>query len=275
MNRPRYVHAFAGLLLVACGIDVMGIAPESGEVVGGPDGSAADAPTGGNETGAKPGLDGAADAPLVVTDPPDGSDADADAGKPDAEPADANVCASCPAGTARAMCTSVGCAAGHRVFVSSTKYQGDLQGAAASGPAGADAKCQGLAQAAGLGGTWRAWLSSSGSEPASRFNKASAPYRLLDGTAIANDWNGLKDGSIAALIHLDENRAEVNAGNGGEAWTGTDYDGVYSGLSCQGFTSNLHGDLGDVGLVTLTNAGWSNQYNKNCDSNLRLYCFEQ
>src|SRR5690349_8365685 len=51
--------------------------------------------------------------------------------------------------------------AGLRVFVSSLRYSADLRsaGGQATGLASADHICQTLADAAQIGGTWRAWIS--------------------------------------------------------------------------------------------------------------------
>ncbi|MFO0674362.1 MAG: DUF1554 domain-containing protein [Polyangiaceae bacterium] len=49
---------------------------------------------------------------------------------------------------------SIACEKGHRIFLTSTVYDGNL-----GGLAGADAKCQARADAASLGGTWKAILS--------------------------------------------------------------------------------------------------------------------
>ena len=86
-----------------------------------------------------------------------------------------------------------------KVFVSSQRHTGDF-----GGISGADSFCQGLAAAAGLQGTYYAWLSDSTTSPAARFAYASVPYKLVDGTTIANDWNDLTDGSIQHPINLDE-----------------------------------------------------------------------
>jgi hypothetical protein len=73
-----------------------------------------------------------------------------------------------------------------RVFVSSETYTGDL-----GGLDGADAKCQALADAAHLGGTFKAWLSTSTVDAADRLTHSTRPYTLVDGTLIANDWTDL------------------------------------------------------------------------------------
>ena len=77
------------------------------------------------------------------------------------------------------------------VFVTSQSHNGDF-----GGLTGADAFCQSLALTAGLSGTYKAWLSDTTGSPATRFAQASVPYRLVDGTTIANDWNDLTDGTI-------------------------------------------------------------------------------
>ena len=85
------------------------------------------------------------------------------------------------------------------VFVTSQSHNGDF-----GGLTGADAFCQNLALTAGLSGTYKAWLSDTTGSPATRFAPASVPYRLIDGTTIANDWNDLTDGTIQTPINLDE-----------------------------------------------------------------------
>ena len=91
------------------------------------------------------------------------------------------------------------------VFVTSTRYNGNL-----GGLAGADAICQERAEAAGLApGIYLAWLSvdsGSAGTPLTRFVQSPGPYTLVDGTTIvANNWADLTDGFLAASISLDEN----------------------------------------------------------------------
>jgi hypothetical protein len=64
-----------------------------------------------------------------------------------------------------------------RVFVTSTVYTGNL-----GGSAGADDKCQERADAAGLGGTFKAWLSATGTGNSAfdRLSHASVPYVRVD-----------------------------------------------------------------------------------------------
>ena len=100
-------------------------------------------------------------------------------------------------------CPSDSCLTGKlcakRVFTTSLKYDGNL-----GGLAGADAKCQARAVAAALPGTYKAWLSDSAASPSTRFAKATIPYRLVDGTLVANNFTDLTDGSIAAGLDKTE-----------------------------------------------------------------------
>src|SRR5262245_26846429 len=65
---------------------------------------------------------------------------------------------------------------GNRVFVTSTKFNGNFNGLT-----GADAQCQARADAAGLGGAWMAWLGNGVDGPATRFTHSAAPYPRMGG----------------------------------------------------------------------------------------------
>ena len=88
-----------------------------------------------------------------------------------------------------------GCPALKRVFVTSTRYTGDL-----GGIPGADEKCQSHADAAGLAGTFLAWISDGVDSPATRFARSAEPYVRTDGTKIAEDWDDLVD-ELPLSIH--------------------------------------------------------------------------
>ena len=81
------------------------------------------------------------------------------------------------------------------------------QGQVLGGVTGADSVCQARANAAGLSGTFKAWISggSYSSSPASRFTRSTVlPYVRIDGAVVANDWNDLTDGTIQNPINIDE-----------------------------------------------------------------------
>ena len=78
-------------------------------------------------------------------------------------------------------------------------YDGNL-----GGLAGADSKCQARADAAGLGGSWNAWLSDDAESASSRITRSSGPYTRVDGVLVANNWDDLTDGSLQNPLSIDE-----------------------------------------------------------------------
>jgi hypothetical protein len=172
------------------------------------------------------------------------------------------------------------------VFVTSTPYQGDLANlGAGTGIQNADAECNALAAAQNLPGTYRAWLSDSGSTPATdaTFTKSTFPYELVNGTKIADDYTDLTtwDASFVSLdnvINVDETGATVAATV--RVWTGTKADGTAEASNhCSNWTSNATGggagDTGRIGRVDSTLVWWTTGGTGWCDSSNRLYCFQQ
>ena len=153
-----------------------------------------------------------------------------------------------------------------RVFVTSTTTKGGL-----GGTTGADAICAGRATAAGLAGTFKAWLSVTGDGPATRFTQSAVPYRLVDGTLVANDWTDLTDGTLAHAIDVDESGTHVAA----DVWTGTGAAGGPLALNCTDFTDSTAGSIGTCGNTASTSSGWTQSSTPGCGLALRLYCFEQ
>lgn len=172
-----------------------------------------------------------------------------------------------------------------RVFVTSTTYNGNL-----GGLSGADAKCQTRANAANLGGTWKAWLSTG--QPwqtaASRVPHTSSGYILLNGTVVANSWDDLAGtassqwGPLSSPININENRQAVTSSV--EVWTntwatGSTYD-TTDNLTCGNWTSNSTSYTGVIGSTTSTSYFWTANLDYpgqklKCNSIARLYCFEQ
>ncbi|EJK55631.1 hypothetical protein THAOC_24620, partial [Thalassiosira oceanica] len=109
------------------------------------------------------------------------------------------------------------------VFVTSERYNGNL-----GGLAGADARCQERAKAAGLSGTFKAWLSDRTTSVSQRFDRDFdyAAFFRTDGVMVANDWSDLTDGSLLGAIDRDEFGNTVGANF---AWTNTDTGGTQEG----------------------------------------------
>ncbi len=165
--------------------------------------------------------------------------------------------------------TSTPTPAPYKVFVSSARYLGNL-----GGLAGADIKCQTLAQNAGLAGIFKAWLSTTSVDAKNRIPDKT--YSLVDGTIIADNKSDLLDSSIKHAINLDEN------GNGINLYftvhTGTTSDGTWmenSNTTCNNWvdsTSTFYGMRGDYPSSDYKWTEFSSSYR--CDYSSRLYCFQ-
>jgi len=163
-----------------------------------------------------------------------------------------------------------------KVFVTSALYPGNL-----GGVTGADQKCNVLAQAAELSGTYMAWVSDETSSPNTRFTRGQFGYMLVEGTMVAKNWDDLTDGTLINGIDLDETGVKVTSTLG--VWTGTTEQGTtieQAEANCNNWTSS---DSSDGGIFTSAGAsgpgpnddGWSAMEVSNCQNEYRLFCFEQ
>lgn len=163
---------------------------------------------------------------------------------------------------------------GKRVFLTSEIFTADLGGAR-----GGDRECQTLADLAGLGGTYMAWLSDRESSPSTRFTRASVPYVRVDGVVVANDWTDLTDLTLAAPIDVTELGTAPPVGtacDGVGAWTNTWVNGTFWAdfSSCDDWT-NVNASSGFSGKIDATNWWWSLDCQGGCTGTAALYCFEQ
>ena len=160
-------------------------------------------------------------------------------------------------------------ATSRRVFVTSATYHGNL-----GGLAGGDAECQSLANAASLGGIWKAWLSDSSTNAIDRI--LDAVYKNMNGDIVINKKSDItSDGRITAAIAKDERNNALTGSNG--IWTGTDNYGVKNDYRCVDWTGTLNSDNGMAGFATENGARWSFVIENQCSSGgppLHLYCFE-
>ena len=159
-------------------------------------------------------------------------------------------------------------AASKQVFVTSKTYSLGF-----GGVVGADKQCATLATAAGLSGTFKAWISDSTTSPATSFAQSSAPYKQVDGTVIANDWADLVDGALAIGIKVDENGT---TGIKDVIATATKTSGFYTGSACSDWTSVTKGGF-TRGVSTRVDGTWTDDRIDACTklTQVRLYCFEQ
>ncbi len=151
-----------------------------------------------------------------------------------------------------------------------------------SGIPAADRICQMVAESAGLGNNYLAWISDDTTSPDARFNKSDIPYRLLDGTLVAYDWSDLVDGQLEAPINITELGAGLHAPNQ-FAWTDTNTDGTYDSINnnhCDNWGNKTNLFEGEIGNTTMTDSRWTIDPfvgPASCDSPewIALYCFEQ
>jgi hypothetical protein len=177
------------------------------------------------------------------------------------------------------------CAAPRLVFLTSTlpSLNGKL-----GGVAGADAYCQSLASAAGMSGTYAAWLTDGDktTEPAQRFQSTEFKgwYMLptKPPTRVARGWTDLTMPNDAmpmnylqAAITVTEAGALVNSAN---VWTNTNVDGTQASPDghCDNWTSDFDFDAGRTGLAKagVLDASWTAEAPYKCGFGMRLYCFE-
>ncbi|MBP7682692.1 MAG: hypothetical protein KBB95_12390 [Deltaproteobacteria bacterium] len=178
--------------------------------------------------------------------------------------------AECGSGT---TCVGGSCIDARVVFVSSVATNGNL-----GGIAGADAFCQGLADNAGLGRTFRAWISLTTNAASSRITPATVPYVMLvagqPGVVVADDWTDLTDGTLDAAIVRTETGDLVTQDF---AWTNTLAAGnaPHDVATCEGWTASDSGEIGIVGMTTGVDSTWSFALNRACDSQYSVYCVEE
>lgn len=167
-----------------------------------------------------------------------------------------------------------------RAFLSSVKYKGDL-----GGLAGADAKCQALADAVPelKNGVFLAWLSTSTESPATRFND-DAPFGFVrvDGVKIADNLADLLDGYLHNPLNVTEQGdfAATTTGPTEYAWSDTTVAGQSAKIaSCSDWTSTQGSGL--LATPRVYHGPWAGyspiatSLVSSCDTELHLYCFEQ
>jgi hypothetical protein len=171
------------------------------------------------------------------------------------------------------------CPGGKCVFVTSATFNGNL-----GGLAGADARCQAAADAVGVRGTYRAWLSTNTVAARDRLTHATVPYYLIDGTLVANSWADLVGGGPRHAISVSEkNTAPPNANvcvGGYSVWTATHVSGAQSVPGADVFCGewNSTGNGATVGSSMSTGMYWTYKCNLaagGCGMAASLYCFEQ
>lgn len=172
--------------------------------------------------------------------------------------------------TSGQLCMTGVCTAVKRLFVTSTKYPGNL-----GGLTGADQKCLTAAQAANLGGSWKAWLSDSSNDALDRITDV-GPWYVREQSGIQsflrlvfNNKANLATTPIGSLTY--DERGVSNSND--FFWTGTLTGGVKSAQTCVNWTSSMMTDSAGVGSGSGT--GWTQQGTFGCATPRSILCIEQ
>lgn len=167
------------------------------------------------------------------------------------------------------------------VFLSSQDYSGDFDPEYENptnlhGIPLADARCNALADIAGLRGEYKAWLSDFTADPADRFDVTfEGLYRLPAAHApiIAHSWQDLTDGVLLHPINIDEN-GEVHYTR---VWTNTLANGHQATFNhCKNWTKHewafpISTTFGTAGA---TDTQWTSEDEIPCWLTSHIYCFE-
>ncbi len=162
--------------------------------------------------------------------------------------------------------------AGKRVFITRGQFDGNL-----GGLAGGDAKCSSAATAAGLNGTWKAWLSTTTVNAIDRLADV-GPWTDLRGETMFSSKTSLINGGPSGFgLWIDERGMSLSSDR---IWTATNASGVYqqgvtTGPPCAGWTSSSMQDQALIGQVGRTGPSWTWSTATSCDQLGHLICFEQ
>lgn len=166
------------------------------------------------------------------------------------------------------------------VFVTSSTQKGNL-----GGLAGADAICQRSAEAAGLKGIFKAWLSDSTHSAAERLTHSSVEYVDTQGRVIARHWADLTDGALARAITTDEKGYDWDADAKhcglikwlARTWTATTAGGGADGPFCADWTDGGETALASTGMYCYASGEWTDpgSLQSGCSADLSLYCLQQ
>jgi hypothetical protein len=150
----------------------------------------------------------------------------------------------------------------------------DMPSGNIDGVGGANMICQSAAAAAGLPGTFLAWLSNNvGVSPSTTFSFATVPYALFNGKVVAMGYGQLTSGALIQPIA----KTETGSAATGVAWSNTKTDGTsLGGPDCVEWTDGTDdANVGGIGDLSSTTSTWTNTDQLACSGTAHLMCFEQ
>jgi hypothetical protein len=132
-----------------------------------------------------------------------------------------------------------------------------------------DARCASEAEAAGLPGSYRAFVATPTQSASGRFDLAGAPWGLPNGVLITEEAGDLASGNLLSPIW----RAADGSQATGDVWTGADSPTVTSPLSCGNWNDATL--MGHSGRSNRSHAFMGVAFNSNCTINRRLFCLQE
>jgi len=166
-----------------------------------------------------------------------------------------------------------------RVFITSTTGTGAFGATGAAALTAADTRCQSVANAANMNGTFVAWISfTNPAVPAiTHIAKDVGPWYLVNGPIVFANKAAIAATGPAVAIDRDETGKVVGAPD--TVWTGTQANGAADNNLCAtvngSWTSAQAGVTGQVGQSKEKNQQWTQAQNVSCLTPHHLYCFEQ
>jgi hypothetical protein len=158
------------------------------------------------------------------------------------------------------------------VFLTHDLFAADLEGTA-----GADAKCNAAAAAAGLGGTYVALVSSGKQSGAGRVTSIGPWYTVSGGFAYATQG----DFAGGSFTEVDDELGGTPPWRGtADVWSGSDATGAASGVDCFSWTSVASSDTATLASgatldPSLTDAWGAGELRGSCGQKNALFCVEQ
>lgn len=158
------------------------------------------------------------------------------------------------------------------VFVTRGTYSGALTSVMglSDGLAAGDAICQQRAKAAGLPGTWVAWLSSSAHDAIDRIT-AAGPWRLVGTTDVAFENRSQLYAEPLVRLDRDERGERLTTSIDAMVWTGTRAGGNRHDYTCNDWSAVTGNGVYGRGALTFD---WTESYWTYCQNQLHLLCFE-
>ena len=159
-----------------------------------------------------------------------------------------------------------------RVFVTSEVIRGRILNDGAPHTT-VDQFCQLAAQAAGLGGSWRAWISDTALVASTHVQEVGPWYLVDQCTLVTPDIATLVAQGPAVGLDTAEDGERFERTS---YWTGTDAQGLATVFHCGDWARGAPSRFGVIGRSNLTGPGeWTEAERVACNQSHRVLCFEQ